>query len=194
MSSDEPRGWYRRGDQHPQHFDPGRKTQFVTFRLTDSLPLERLRVLKRELELKRIDEEAYHERVEAWLDAGQGHCWLHNQRVAEIVFNAVLHFDGSRYDLFAATVMPNHVHVLFRPSGAESLATILRSWKSFTSKQANRVLGRTGAFWQDDYFDRCIRDENHYRDVIRYIAENAVRARLCQRAEDWPWFYLCSKP
>jgi hypothetical protein len=44
-----------------------------------------------------------------------------------------------------------------------------------------------GAFWQDDYFDRYIRDEAHYRRVVRYIENNPVKAGLVRTAAEWPW-------
>jgi len=42
-------------------------------------------------------------------------------------------------------------------------------------------------FWQDDYFDRYIRDEDHYRRVVRYIENNPVKAGLVPLAAEWPW-------
>ena len=83
--------------------------------------------------------------------------------------------------------MPNHVHVLFTPLHDKSLSAILHSWKSFTAKQANRILGTTGAFWQEEYFDRLIRDEGHFLATIGYIDENPVKAGLCKGPQDWPF-------
>lgn len=87
-------------------------------------------------------------------------------------------------------IMPNHVHVLVCPRAKHRLPDIVHSWKSFTSKQANKLLGRSSAFWQDDYFDRFIRDEDHRLRVIQYFLDNPVRANLCQRAEQWPYLYV----
>ena len=72
--------------------------------------------------------------------------------------NALLFFDGARYAIHAWVVMPNHIHVLFTPTPGWSLSDILSSWKSFTAKEANKVLLRSGQFWHEDYFDRFIRD------------------------------------
>jgi len=55
------------------------------------------------------------ELVEMYLDLGLGHVWLRDSRVAELVENALLYFDGKRYLLHAWVVMPNHVHALFTP-------------------------------------------------------------------------------
>jgi putative DNA methylase len=184
------KGWYRRGDKHPPHFDAGEIAQFVTFRLGDSLPQEKLREWKEALQRRQIAEIDYHRRIEACLDAGYGHCWLRDPRVAELVQNALLHFDSERYELHGWVVMPNHVHGLITPREFVSLPAILHSWKSFTSKEANRLLKLRGSFWQEDYFDRYIRSEEHFNRVLFYIAENPVRAGLCRDARDWLWSHV----
>lgn len=81
--------------------------------------------------------------------------------------------------------MPTHVHVLITPLHGESLSAILHAWKSFTAKQANAALERQGTFWQEEYFDRVIRDEAHFLAQISYIHENPVKAGLCGAAEEW---------
>jgi REP element-mobilizing transposase RayT len=103
------------------------------------------------------------------------------------VENALLFFDGERYRMHAWVVMPNHVHALFTPLNGLGLAEILRSWKSFTSKEANKLLGQTGHFWQCEYFDRFIRDAEHFDNVVRYIESNPVKAGLCHSPDDWPF-------
>src|SRR2546429_8975150 len=74
--------------------------------------------------------------------------------------------------------MPNHVHVLVRPAMEHKLPDILQSWKSFTAKEANKVLGRTGEFWQAESFDHIVRDEQQLQKVTLYIQENPIKARL----------------
>ena len=61
----------------------------------------------------------------------------------------------------------------------------MHSLKSYTGLKANRMLGRTGEFWMEDYFDRYIRDGAHYEKTIRYIENNPVKAGLCSRPEEW---------
>jgi putative DNA methylase len=81
--------------------------------------------------------------------------------------------------------MPNHVHVLITPLNGNSLSPIVHSWKSFTAKEANKRLGRSGTFWQEEYFDRAIRDESHFRGAVEYIEYSPVRAGLIERPENW---------
>ena len=83
--------------------------------------------------------------------------------------------------------MPNHVHVLLTPTVDHDLSSIVHSWKSYTAKEANRILGRTGMFWQPDYLDRFMRDERHFAAVVADIEENPVKAGLCATSEEWPF-------
>jgi REP element-mobilizing transposase RayT len=107
--------------------------------------------------------------------------------VAEIVEGALLYFDGQRHRLHAWVVMPNHVHVLVTPTEGNTLSAILHSWKSFTAYKANIALGRTGAFWQEDYFDRFIRTQEHYWAAVTCIENNPVKAGLCETQERWTY-------
>jgi len=104
-----------------------------------------------------------------------------------VVEEALLAFDGVRYRLCAWTVMPNHVHVLFEAFAGRSIGAIIGSWKRFTAREANRHLGRNGAFWQEDYWDRFIRDDAHYAAVVAYIDQNPVKAGLVEASENWLW-------
>jgi REP element-mobilizing transposase RayT len=81
--------------------------------------------------------------------------------------------------------MPNHVHVLIETREGYPLGAVAHSWKSFTAKEANAILGRAGNFWMPDYFDRFIRDERHYWATVAYIENNPVVAGLCRRPRDW---------
>ena len=121
------------------------------------------------------------------IDSGLGSCALRDPAIATIVQDALLHFDGRRYKLFAWTIMPNHVHVLIEQVGGFPLGEIVHAWKSFTAKQANKQLGRAGAFWAPDYFDRYIRDQAHYDVAVYYIHENPVKAGLVARMDEWRW-------
>lgn len=126
------------------------------------------------------------QRFEAFLDAGHGESLLESPRIGAIVQNALLHFDGDRYRLHAWCVMPNHVHVLFTPLEGHALSSIVHSWKSYTAKAINVVLGRDGRLWFEEYFDRAIRDEEHFWAARVYIEENPVKAGLCLIPVDWP--------
>jgi REP element-mobilizing transposase RayT len=193
MSSDkhQPRGWHSRG--YLPHFDAGEIFQTITFRLHDSMPQNLLEKWRRELTRESPDfEDELRYRIEAYLDRGCGACYLADKRIAELIQNALLYFDGDRYRLCAWVVMPNHVHLLAAPCVPHSLSGVMHSIKSYTAQQANKILGRTGRFWFEDYFDRYIRNEQHYENAVSYIINNPVRAGLCKSFRDWQfssaWF------
>ncbi len=184
-------GWYSRG--YLPHRDQIGLLQFVTFRLADSLPQERLRHLEEEITRLPTDTRDFErrKRIEQWLDSGLGCCALQHPQVAKIVEQALLHFDGARYRLLAWCIMPNHVHALLQPE--HPLARIVQSWKSYTGRRALAHLAELelgvprSQFWMREYWDRFIRDENHLRRTIAYIHENPVKAGLCLQPGDWRW-------
>ena len=79
--------------------------------------------------------------------------------------------------------MPNHVHVLVEVMGEWTISKIVQGWRSFTAHEANKILGRTGRFWQPEYFDRYIRNQKHLQDTISYIDGNPDDAGLV----GWRW-------
>lgn len=100
--------------------------------------------------------------------------------------DALSYFEEKRYRLFAWCVMPNHVHVVARLFPTADLASAVHSWKSFTSKRANGILGRRGTFWQREYYDHLIRNDQEFERAIRYVAENPAKANL----RGWKWLWV----
>jgi carbamoyl-phosphate synthase large subunit len=115
---------------------------------------------------------------EQWLDQGHGECLLKNADISAIVVDSLRHFDSQRYVLDAFVAMPNHVHVLVQPAAAQSLSDILHAWKSFSAKEINRSLGRTGPVWQEENYDRIVRDVDELTRYRDYIACNPQKAKL----------------
>jgi REP element-mobilizing transposase RayT len=116
-----------------------------------------------------------------------GSCMLQNPKVVEMVQNSVKHFHGERYYLHAWCVMGNHLHVVYTAMGEHTPKDIHHSWKSYTAHQANKILKRTGTFWESEGFDHLIRSVEDLEWFIEYTENNPVAAGLCQRKEDWPW-------
>ena len=179
------------------HWEVDDGIYFVTFRLFDSLPVEavnrleiiRARFLRRSgsmmseslrLELDR----ALFRETEAWLDGGHGSCFLRDPRIAGIVQESLHYFDNDRYRMLSWAIMPNHVHTVFVLFNGGDLARVLKSWKQFTSRESNKLLGRTGQrFWEREYFDRLVRNEDQLGRTIRYVMNNPAKAGL----HDWAW-------
>ena len=184
-------GWRSRG--YIPHFDQRNLIQSVTFRLEDAVPEELVKQWKLELSwAKRISasdprQVALRRKIEKYEDAGIGACWLRNDQVAAIVEQAILYYGGEHYRTIAWCVMPNHVHTIFEIHGKCSFDEIMHSWKSYTTHEANKILGRSGKFWFREYFDRFIRDSEHLASAIEYVENNPVKAGLVSRKEDWRW-------
>ncbi len=180
-----PKGWHSRG--YLPHFDGGEIIQFITFRLVDSLPA--VLFVKWQEEIKHLkDAEQKTElrkRIELFLDTGYGGCHLRDERIASLVQSKLLDLHEQSYRLIAWVIMPNHAHLLLRPLTDNPLSTILKKIKGSTAREANKILGRSGRFWQKEYFDRYIRNEKHFHAVFNYIESNPVKAHLCAISGDW---------
>lgn len=183
MNENSPKLWYGRG--YLPHFDGGEVTQFITFRLADSLPQNVLEKWKIEVEQRIITEIEYHRMIDKYLDKSIGNCYLNNERIAKLIQETLLFFDGKKYKLIAWVLMPNHVHLLLIPKSDFTLAEIMHSIKSYTAHEANKLLERKGSFWSKEYFDRFMRDYEHFEKTIAYIENNPVKAGLCEKASDW---------
>jgi putative transposase len=170
-------------------------TYFVTFRLADSLPdelmkrwsAERAAWLRHNPQPWSAAQEREHDRrfllqLEQWLDEHHGSCVLRTPEYRRIIEAALLHFEGTRSEFHASVVMPNHVHALFSAKPDWTLDELLQSWKGFTSRRINEHLGERGERWQRDYFDRLIRDDDHFWRCVRYIQRNPPRAELSPEA------------
>ena len=90
------------------------------------------------------------------------------------------HCEGDRYALHSWVAMPNHVHVLASLHPDARLEVEVGAWKSVSARGINRHLGRRGTLWQEDYFDRLVRDARHFANCVRYIRRNPEKARLRQ--------------
>jgi REP element-mobilizing transposase RayT len=180
-------GWHSRG--YLPHFDGRPAPQFITFHLADSIPHKVIERWRRELKsIAYANEKIWlQKRIERYLDQGYGEAFLQVAEVAHMVQDSLLKFDGIRYRLFAWVVMPNHVHTLMSRSDETELANIVHSIKSYTAHEANKMLGRVGQFWIEDYFDRFMRNQRHFGRTVRYIENNPVKARLCREPADWPY-------
>jgi REP element-mobilizing transposase RayT len=180
-------GWYDRG--YIPHFDGGQVSQFLTFRLFDSLPKSVIQDWREKTSrLGKEGKAIFRKNVENYLDKGSGSCFLTDERVAKLTEDSLLFHHTKKYDLVAWVIMPNHIHFLATPLENVELSAIAHSIKSYTAHEANKVLGRQGQFWQHEPFDRYIRDRKHFVSVIRYIENNPVKAGLCGRPQDWRFF------
>ena len=180
--------WHQRFHSVPHR--ENKALQSITFRLYDSLPKEVIEDIKLKLDIKKEDSsyninqyQRLRQKIAEYEDAGYGQCFLRDERIAAVMQNTLKHFDGERYQLICWCIMPNHVHVLIEVNEGWSLSRIMHGWRSYTANEANRILGRTGKFWMEEYYDRYIRNDNHLQKTINYILNNPANAGL----NGWPW-------
>ena len=107
-------------------------------------------------------------------------------RVAGLMSECI-RFGGIRdYQLHAWVVMPNHVHLLITPRS--EVSGFLGRLKSFTARQANALLDRSGqVFWQEESYGHFVRTPEEFRRIEGYILNNPVKAGLARSAEEYPW-------
>jgi len=144
---------------------------------------------------------------EALDQSSAGPRWLCQPDIAEIVVEALHYRDGKFYDLLAYCIMPNHVHMVFTVARIDNpgyirsqieisandnpvpLQSIMQSLKRHTARRANIILGRQGAFWQEEYYDHVARDSEELDRIIQYVLNNPVKAGFVEKWEDWRWSY-----
>jgi putative transposase len=112
------------------------------------------------------------------LDACHGACVLSRPEMARVVHGSLLHFHGARYEMLDLVVMPNHVHLLATFRDKTAMLEQCDSWKHYTAREINRMLGKSGRFWQQDAFDHLVRHERQFQRLRQYIAGNPAKAGL----------------
>ena len=192
-----------RWNNYLPHWTKDDATYHIRFRLADSLPQEQLQAWREEkaeifatakqedrplndYEKDRL-EFLRTKKIEQLLDVGYGECWLSRDEIAKIVRDALHYFDDERYRLLAWCIMPNHVHIIVQPTGEHQLYEIVRSWKTFTAREANKILSKTGSFWQREYFDHLIRNQERLENTVEYVWNNPTAAGLM----NWKWRWRC---
>jgi type I restriction enzyme R subunit len=184
------------------HWSQSGCVSFVTWRLNDSLPVEVLARMDREVEAllttegidpvgnwkQQLAQQASKRRGEIqwkqfatrdkFLDQGFGSCALADARCSMTVFDSLRKFDMDRYFLTDVVVMPNHCHFLCAFADESRFLKQCTDWKRYTGRQINQTLGRSGEFWQVDQFDHLIRSPEQFDHYRRYIAKNPLESRL----------------
>jgi len=175
---------------------------FMTWRLGDSLPEVVLQRFRRErarlLRTYNLDTNANWQAAigklphavagqlrwalfECWdegLDEGHGACWLKRPDAAQIVAESLLYADGESYLVSDFIVLPNHVHLIAAFADDEGLRRPCESWKRHSATRINRLVGRSGEFWQVEAFDHLIRSPEGFDYYRQYIANHPRCAKL----------------
>jgi len=203
------RDFYERNLPHVQ---PLGGTFFVTFHLHGSIPQAVLQLWKEELiaakaQLSQVSSDFQNDLEILWkkdflkrdkyLDTLQtGTFYLKDERIAKVVADSFHFWDNKLLELYAYCIMPNHVHVVFRlfdETETEKpvyLEKIMHSIKLYSANECNKLLDRSGAFWQHESYDRLVRDDQELRRIMTYVLDNPVKAGLCSKMADWKWSYI----
>jgi putative transposase len=125
--------------------------------------------------------------------------WLLQPEIAAAVVQSIRRVEDRLYTLEAYCVMPNHVHVVLTPRFGDdgqyhALAKITQAIKGSSATEANRLLNRSGQFWQHESYDHVVRDGEELDRVVRYVLGNPVKASLVDDWRAWPWGYTRLTP
>lgn len=175
------------------YFDEGK--YFITYRLANSLPQNLIKQIKHpEHNWDFVEYTRALKRYDSLLAAGNyGINYLSEPAVTEICKETIHYPDNKEYKLICYTIMSNHVHLVIELlPGNKGISKIMQSIKGISAIHANRILKRTGAFWQDESFDRWIRNDKELYFIIKYILMNPVEAGFVSNWKDYPNTYCKS--
>ncbi len=107
--------------------------------------------------------------------------WLRDPKSATAVLTALRAWHAERDgSILAATVMPDHAHVLFELGRRLTVGQCVARWKSAVRRAVNFT-----AEWQRDLWERRLRPAEPAEDYALYIFMNPYRARLVPASETW---------
>jgi putative transposase len=117
-----------------------------------------------------------------------------NAKERTITLEGVRFWDASKWIVYVAVILPDHVHLLSQPlskveGGVFDLGEIIHSVKSFSAQKISQHRGVKGTIWQDERYDRIVRDEAEFLEKWQYIRNNPLKEGLASQGEDYPWFY-----
>lgn len=180
------------------HWEVAGHWHFVTIRCHGSLPSIakiKLRAIHESLQQIDAQSEEFHQQqrryfitTEKYLDVGSGFAPFTENAACERCLDAFKVIEKEGWLVGEATVMPNHVHLLILCENSPySLKEILERFKGRSARWINQLSNRSGRFWQEDWFDRWMRNEGELTKTIAYIRNNPVKAKLVKEWSDYRW-------
>ena len=156
--------------KHPSHINLIGHYQFITFRTKESLD-SYLKKLYNSNEIEKIKQY----KMDRYLDQSLNGALLYGDIVGKIR-DYYLGYDKNVFEIEALSIMPNHIHILLKQN--DNMSNVMRVLKGGAGHIVNKILGRKGAVWSRDYYDKAIRDEKHFFKTYEYIKYNAVKVGL----------------
>lgn len=120
--------------------------------------------------------------------------WVLPPAARDIILECCIRENGCRFDLHAAVVMPDHVHLIYSPLRRDdgwsyTLPEIMKAIKGRSARQINVALKRTGPVWQEEFFDHVLRSNDRLVDRVDYVCQNPVRAGLVKTEAEYSWIW-----
>ncbi len=195
------------------HYQPLGGTFFVTYNLDGSIPAEVIKKLQEDYDCKKKElirnksdissfellRKQHFLQYEKFLnsDVTKLH-YLKDDQIAEIIVSSLHYWDKKSLELICFCIMSNHVHVVMRLLDQEEafssiyLHKVLQSIKQYSAKKANKILGKSGQFWQRESYDYQVRDREELFRIISYVLDNPIKSGLCESRDQWKWSYIKS--
>jgi len=174
------------------HIIPANAVFFITYRIADSLPIHIINKYRIDKETKEILPN-YFEVIDNYLDTQDG--ILKREEIATVVKESLWHYNNKYYKLLAYCIMPNHVNFVINTNKfpAKELFSIMKVIKGVSANKINKIINKNGQFWQHESYDRIVRGRNELGNVIDYIMNNPVKAKLVNNWEEWDYTYVDDK-
>ncbi len=107
-----------------------------------------------------------------------------------LVLDQIKSFDKRFYNVVAAVVMPDHVHMLLRPWPGIELSRIMKGVKGVSARKLNQARGSRGSVWLGEWWDRIVRDQNELVDKLDYMRHNPLKQGLTDDPDQYEgWFW-----
>jgi putative transposase len=92
--------------------------------------------------------------------------------------------------LLSYALLPNHFHLVLWPRADGDLSRWMQWLLTSHVRRYHRHYHGSGHVWQGRFKAFPVERDEHLLAVLRYVERNALRARLAERAERWPWSSL----
>jgi len=108
----------------------------------------------------------------------------------QIVLEHVKSGHGRFYDLAAATVMPDHVHIIFKPLAQFDPSLIMKGIKGVSARLLNLHRNAVGCVWQEESWDHILRSVEEFDEKLQYMYNNPIKAGLVADGDLYNGWYF----
>lgn len=184
--------FHRRNLPHFYHHDG---IYFITYRLADSLPSKLVAEIKSSTKNNMgLDTIRFKRLLKKYDDIlGKGNFGAKHLSIPDVadICRSTLHYpDGKDYELICYCIMPNHIHLIFELlESNKGISKIMQSIKKISARKSNLLLNKSGTFWQDESYDRLVRDDKELYFIVRYVLLNPVTAGFVNNWKEWKYTY-----